>query len=268
MKRITLIGLLTLLSAMILTSTIFAASVSDASGEITLSYPDNLQVCDPTFTISTTGVASTMAVQYNLFVVEANNTLVGIDSGRVNGNLNVNFTPTPLTTGEMKSYAVFIAVLNEDGTIKAKLNGKWDVTYPEPTSTPEPTPPTPEPTPPTPEPTPRDWQGCTPGYWRQTHHFDSWVPTSYAPTNSYNVTFGVNGAYATLRDAVGANGGGEGALARHAVAALLNAANPNVNYAYSVADIIAGVQAAYASRNFEPFKNALDTANNAGCPLN
>jgi hypothetical protein len=71
-----------------------------------------------------------------------------------------------------------------------------------------------------------------------------------------------------LLDAVWLGGGGENALARHAVAALLNAAHPDINYYYSVSQILAGVQAAYASGDFEPFKSALDFANNAGCPLN
>ena len=49
---------------------------------------------------------------------------------------------------------------------------------------------------------------------------------------------------------------------------MLNAASPDVNYFYTVAEVIAGVQNAYATGDFEPFKNQLDFANNAGCPLN
>lgn len=117
---------------------------------------------------------------------------------------------------------------------------------------------------------PKDFQGCTPGYWRQAHHFDSWVPTGYAPGDDFNTVFGVNASFnpRTLGDAIALGGGGEFALARHATAALLNAAHPDVNYAYTAAQVIAGVQNAYATGNFEPFKNALDFANNAGCPLN
>ena len=43
--------------------------------------------------------------------------------------------------------------------------------------------------------------------------------------------------------------------------------HPDVSYEYTVAEVLAGVQAAYASGDFEPFKDALDVANNAGCPL-
>jgi hypothetical protein len=38
---------------------------------------------------------------------------------------------------------------------------------------------------------------------------------------------------------LGANGGGVNALLRHSSAALLNAANPYVDYAYTVAEVIA-----------------------------
>ena len=114
------------------------------------------------------------------------------------------------------------------------------------------------------------FQGCTPGYWRQDQHFDSWVPTGYAPSDDFEAVFGVNASFDpdTLLDAVWLGGGGEFALARHAVAALLNAAHPDVNYQFTVAQVIAGVQNAYATGNFEPFKTQLDFANNAGCPLN
>ena len=113
-------------------------------------------------------------------------------------------------------------------------------------------------------------QGCTPGYWRQEHHFDSWVPTGYAPGDDFEAVFGVDASFDphTLLDAVWLGGGGEFALARHAVAALLNAASPDVNFFYTEAEVIAGVQNAYATGDFEPFKSALDFANNAGCPLN
>jgi hypothetical protein len=52
------------------------------------------------------------------------------------------------------------------------------------------------------------------------------------------------------------------------VAALLSAVNPNFTYGYTSGAVITGVQNAYSTRNFEPFKNQLDAANNAGCPLN
>lgn len=254
MKRVTTLAL-----AILVFTLIFAGTVLAGSGEyngITLFYPDNMTSCEPTFTFSTSGVAADWTVQYNIFSVTDTGNLVQIGSGTTTGDLNVTFTPDALEPNTTQGYAVFVAVFNADGTLKAKLRGKWDVTCEGQEPTPTPTPP------------PTGGEGCTPGYWRQEHHFDSWALTPYAPSDAYDPTFGVDGSFDTLLAAVWARGGGENALARHAVAALLNASSPDVNYAYTVDEILAGVQNAYATGDFEPFKDALDAANNAGCPLN
>jgi len=39
-----------------------------------------------------------------------------------------------------------------------------------------------------PDPAAAEW--CSPGYWRQEHHLDSWIATGYSPTDSYNTIFG------------------------------------------------------------------------------
>lgn len=107
--------------------------------------------------------------------------------------------------------------------------------------------------------------GCTPGYWKQPHHFDSWV--GYAPSNSFATVFGVT-ASGTLLEALNARGGGENALKRHAVAALLNAANPSVRSNFTQAQIIQMVRDAYTSGSFEALKNTFEALNERGCPLN
>lgn len=117
-------------------------------------------------------------------------------------------------------------------------------------------------------PPPGGGDGCTPGYWRQPHHFDSWDATGYAPGDSFDAVFGVDSSFDTLLEGVWARGGGENALARHAVAALLNASNPDVDYAYSAAEVIAMVQDAYAGGDTEAAKDALAYQNELGCPLN
>jgi hypothetical protein len=110
-------------------------------------------------------------------------------------------------------------------------------------------------------------EGCTPGYWNQfeapnDQHLHAWTEAGYSPSDSYNTVFGVTSslnppgpppaiANPTLGQAVSIGGGGENAMARHAVAALLNAAHPGVDYPMTVAEIIATVQAAYATGNFE-----------------
>jgi hypothetical protein len=111
-------------------------------------------------------------------------------------------------------------------------------------------------------------EGCTPGYWKQEHHFDSWV--GYLPTDDFDSTFSVDwfSPNITLLDALELKGGKINALARHAVAALLSAGS--VDYPQSVADVIADVQAVDdTDKNaVEALKNRLDEQNNLGCPLN
>jgi len=63
-------------------------------------------------------------------------------------------------------------------------------------------------------------KGCTPGFWKQTHHFDQWV--SYSPGDYLDDIFGC-GNHITLLAALKSRGGGINALQRHAVASLLNA---------------------------------------------
>lgn len=107
--------------------------------------------------------------------------------------------------------------------------------------------------------------GCTPGYWKQKHHFDSWV--NYDQDDLYDEIFGVDYGK-TLLKALKQGGGHEKALGRHATAALLNAGNPQVDYAFTTGQIIQMVQDAYATGDFEGAKNKLEHENESGCPLN
>jgi hypothetical protein len=111
-------------------------------------------------------------------------------------------------------------------------------------------------------------QGCTPGYWKQPHHLDSWG--DYDPGDSFNAIFGIGTAWfpnsLTLLQALQLNGGAEKALARHAVAALLNA--DQGFYPQTEAQVIAAVQGVYPSGGIEALKNLFDRQNSAGCPLN
>ncbi len=113
---------------------------------------------------------------------------------------------------------------------------------------------------------PTGGEGLTPGYWKQSHHFDDW--RNFAPTNNYNTVFGVSDDPSlTLLGALERGGGGKNALGRHAVAAILNASHEHISYNWTVSQIIAAVQQAYATNNFEPLKNQLDTWNNQGADI-
>jgi hypothetical protein len=113
-------------------------------------------------------------------------------------------------------------------------------------------------------------EGCTPGYWKQQHHFDSWT-APYDPTDSFNTTFGDTWFTPdiTLLQALQLGGGGKNALARHAVAALLNAASDDVDAAQSISEVLAAMAAAFDDQStIESTKNIFATNNELGCPLN
>jgi len=128
-----------------------------------------------------------------------------------------------------------------------------------------------------PPPPPPGGEGCTPGYWKNhagvhSHSKGGQKKPSawegYDPTDSYDTTFGVTSSFGgTLIDALTRGGGGEKALGRHAVAALLDAAHSGVDYDLTEAEVISAVQAAYSSGDFETTKDMLGALNEQGCPL-
>lgn len=122
----------------------------------------------------------------------------------------------------------------------------------------------------TPTSTPIPFGGCTPGYWKQSQHFDSWL--GFLPNQSFEAVFGRDvPRNPTLLDALGMNGGGLSALMRHATASLLNASNPAVvvEPAFdTTAEVIAAFQAAFDSGNYEPTKDLFAKSNERLCPLN
>jgi hypothetical protein len=95
-------------------------------------------------------------------------------------------------------------------------------------------------------------QGCSPGFWKQTQHFDSWTSVSpntpFATVFGRTITVGAGGrdtvANPTLLQALSATGGGASQIARIGTAAYLSAVDPNVNYPYSPAQVIQAVQQA------------------------
>ena len=113
-----------------------------------------------------------------------------------------------------------------------------------------------------------EFAGCTPGFWKQKQHYEYWV--NYMRTDLYEDVFGVDAIVLdgkTLLEAAWTGGGHEAALGRHAVAALLNAASDEVDYAYSAAEVIAKVQEAYATGDFNGIKNMLAAENERGCTV-
>lgn len=114
-------------------------------------------------------------------------------------------------------------------------------------------------------------EGCTPGFWKQSQHSQAWIGTGYNPGDSFETVFGVPATTfpgdPTLLQVLGQGGGGMNALGRHAVAGLLNAAASDVDYSFTTAQVIAMVQDAVASGDFETAKTALADENESGCPI-
>jgi len=111
-----------------------------------------------------------------------------------------------------------------------------------------------------------DFGGLTPGFWK--NHLLAWE--GYAPGDDFDTVFGVDAfdPDRTFLEALKAGGGGLNALGRHAVAALLNAAHPLIDYPYTIPEIIAAVQAALSpGGDVEGTKDDLDDFNNLGIDI-
>ncbi len=82
-------------------------------------------------------------------------------------------------------------------------------------------------------------EGCTPGFWK--NHLDLW-PAGFSPADSFAGIFGVDLGFDTLGEGINAKGNHIKSLVRHGVAALLNAASPDVDYDLTIAEVILAVQ--------------------------
>jgi hypothetical protein len=110
-------------------------------------------------------------------------------------------------------------------------------------------------------------EGCTPGYWKQEQHFDSWT-APYTPGTQFSAVFEDAFPGETLLDVLELGGRGLNALGRMTVAALLNAASPDVDYDVATpAEVIAAFNAVFPGGDYETLKNTFDASNNAGCPI-
>ena len=106
--------------------------------------------------------------------------------------------------------------------------------------------------------------GCTPGYWKTKANDAVWGPTGYHWDDYFDDVFGC-GPHETLLNVMWTGGGHEIALYRHAVAALLNASHPLVDYDMSVGDVI---DLTCTPGDVGDAKDALELLNELGCPIN
>jgi hypothetical protein len=120
---------------------------------------------------------------------------------------------------------------------------------------------------------PPSGDGCTPGYWK--NHTEDWV--GYDPDDLVSSVFANAGSLGsmTLLEAL-QNGGGDTLedakrlLIHHAVAALLNSTHPDVDYAFTTAQVIAWTSDMLTSTDRDEIlglKDLFDTENNRGCTV-
>jgi len=115
-----------------------------------------------------------------------------------------------------------------------------------------------------------DDEGCTPGYWKQKQHFDSW-PSGLLPETLFSDVFEDAFPGLSLLDALQLKGGGLNALGRHTVAALLNAESDDVDYfGLTGSDVVALFNATYpgSKTDYTSLKSFFAGMNEEGCPLN
>jgi len=116
-------------------------------------------------------------------------------------------------------------------------------------------------------------EGCSAGFWGRPQHLGSWIPTGFSPDDLFNTVFGriVFEPDRTLLDVVTIEPPPPVTLleqlARQAVAALLNAAHPDIHYPLTQNQVITMFQEAFDSGNYAPTKDIFEEYNLLFCPL-
>ncbi len=227
-KRRVLTSAMLLAALLILPISALAGSFS--VGGVTVTVPNSYTSCSPADTIVFDNPGN-VYFTYTFFRYDAaTNTMIWLGGGSASTSLSVPF-PYPSSINGTLTFVVEIQV----GTKKG--GAQWSITC-------------------TPPP---GGEGCTPGYWK--NHLSAWVPTGYATTDDFDIAFSTDyfNPDITLLKAVNLGGGGVNRLARHGTAALLNAAHPNVDYPYTVAQVI------YMVQNW--MADPLAQANELGCRI-
>jgi hypothetical protein len=119
----------------------------------------------------------------------------------------------------------------------------------------------PEHTPPPPPPS----TGCSNAYWKG--HKNKWGK-SFKNGDRFGAIFQVDSAgNRSLSDTLDIDGGGSKELGREAVAALLNASNPDVHYHFTPTEVKAIVKHAFDTKDYNTATSQLKQYNNCSCPL-
>ncbi len=113
-------------------------------------------------------------------------------------------------------------------------------------------------------------EGCTPGFWK--NNLAPWGPTGFSPGDSFETIFGRDAFTGdpSLLEVMNLRGGGVNRLSAHAVAALLNASHPDIDYDLTPAEVIADWQAAFDAGGgaINAQKDIFVGFNELGCDVN
>ena len=111
-------------------------------------------------------------------------------------------------------------------------------------------------------------EGCTPGYWKQPHHFDDW-PVNVDPDDMFAAYFEDAFPNMSLLQVLRQGGGGLKALGRHTVAAWLNAQNDEVSFDLSASEVVGLFNGLYPATKpeYNALKDMFEDLNEQGCPL-
>jgi hypothetical protein len=258
-------------------------SWTDSGVTITFTAPVDYPNCTPsglTDTISTTGVPGTYQLLGQVNIGYINNFAQFIITQIVPVNqsgdltLTINYPPhsqITLNQNGLFEYHVEpqIEVYNQGqkvlwvGNVPGALGPgqDWDVFCDDPDEPPPPPPP--------------GTGGCTPGYWRQAQHFDSYAGTGVTPTTTFQSKFTIPASFQIPNlswvQALEYNGNSNGieALIRHAAAGYLNAGK--LTYGMTQAQVVALFNQAAATGTkaaMNAAKDTLNRLNEQGCPLN
>jgi hypothetical protein len=110
-----------------------------------------------------------------------------------------------------------------------------------------------------------DPEGCPPIFW--IRHLHPWFDTPYRPWSFYKSSFGAGPYFLPLYLGLFLHGNLPAAFLRESIAALLNAAHPNVNYPMTVDEVKAAVRGAIASGKLHDATRAFYEFNRLGCDI-
>ena len=114
-------------------------------------------------------------------------------------------------------------------------------------------------------------KGCTPGFWKNLRkHEPAWA-SPYDPGDDFADFFDDAFPEKSLHDVLNLGGGGLNALGRHTVAALLNAANIDINYGIATpAGVINAFNSVFpgSKAEYTAQKDIFADFNENGCPIN